>query len=152
MSFATLAFKFRQLNTMPTFSFAFSCIDIETSTSLSLFLERVKLYAKSFEVSCYIVAVFISITWLWWGRWRSASVAKLINMALPRYQHLANISFDNGYEQVRELIYRKTIFCRIKNRVEKQSTICNETFHFVLWYFLISFYIYRSFFNYFKKT
>ena len=75
-------------------------------------------------------------------------MAKLINMALPRYQHLANISFDNGYEQVREPIYRKTIFCRIKKLVEKQNTIFYENllFGFLIFLDIIrhSIYIYNK--------
>ena len=116
VSFATFVFVFRIQNIIMIFIFfAFSCIDIETSTSLLLYFERVKLLCIKFwgillhgcSISeCNVVMMRI---------WRSVSLAKLINMALPWHQHLANISFDNGYERLREHIQKNKTLCRTKN-------------------------------------
>ena len=102
MSFTTFAFIFRHLNIIPSFIFAFSCIDIETSTTLLLFLERVKLLCTKFCGILLHSSYVYQYNMVMMRIWRSASLAKLINMALPWHQHLANISFDIGCEGIRE--------------------------------------------------
>ena len=97
------------------FFFAFSCIDIETSTSLLLYFERVKLLCIKFWGILLHVCSISECNVVMMRIWRSVSLAKLINMALPWHQHLANISFDNGYERLREHIQNNKTLCRTKN-------------------------------------